>query len=132
MNINELNLPTELKYTKSHEWVLLLGNGQAQVGVSDYAQQAMGDIVFVNLPEIGDEVTAGEAFSDCESVKAVEDIRSPFSGEVTAVNEVLLDQPELLNSDPYGAWLIQVGNISETGQLLDALAYRAFCESEAN
>ena len=132
MNINALNIPTELKYSKTHEWVRLLDGGRAQVGISDYAQQAMGDIVFVNLPEEGDEVEAGAAFADCESVKAVEDIRSPFSAAVLAVNEELLDAPELLNSDPYGAWLIEVGDISDELELMDAAAYHAFCESEAH
>lgn len=122
--------PAELKYAKSHEWVKI-EDGTATIGLSDYAQNALGDLVFVNLPEEGDEVTAGEAFGDVESVKAVSDVFSPVSGTVCAINEELLDAPETINQDPYGAWFIKVENVGETKELLDADAYEAHCAAEA-
>ena len=124
-----MNYPTELKYSKSHEWVRLDGD-VAIVGISDYAQDALGDVVFVNLPQVGDEVFAGEGFGDVESVKAVSDIISPVSGTICAVNEALADAPETLNSDPYGAWIIKVEGIGGTEELLDAAAYEAHCAEE--
>ena len=124
-----MNFPKELKYTGSHEWVLIEG-GTATVGISDFAQDALGDVVFINLPEEGDEVTAGEAFGDVESVKAVSDLVSPVTGTVSAVNEELLDAPEKLNEDPYEAWIIKVEGVEETEDLMDAEAYEAFCEEE--
>lgn len=124
-----MNYPVELKYTKSHEWVKFAG-GIAVVGISDFAQDALGDVVFVNLPQVGDEVTAGETFGDVESVKAVSDLICPVSGVVCAVNEELEDSPENLNADPYGAWIIQVENITDEEELLDAAAYEAFCAKE--
>ena len=123
------NIPENLKYSKSHEWVLE-EDGVFTIGLTDYAQNALGDIVFINLPEEGDSVTAGESFSDVESVKAVSDLVSPVSGTVCAVNEELLDAPEMLNSDPYGAWLIKVENVEGSEELLDAAAYEAFCTEE--
>ena len=123
-----MNVPNELKYTKSHEW--LKEGDVAEIGITDFAQDALGDVVFVNLPEVGDEVVAGESFGDVESVKAVSDLNSPVSGIVTEINEELLDAPELLNSDPYGAWLIRVGEITDTEPLLDAEAYEALCAEE--
>lgn len=127
-----MNHPTELKYSKSHEWVKFQEDGSALIGLTDYAQDALGDLVFVNLPEAGDEVTAGEAFADVESVKAVSDVFSPVSGTVAEVNEELLDAPERLNEDPYGVWLVRVENITEQEELLDADAYIRFCEEEEN
>ncbi len=124
-----MNVPAELKYTKSHEWVKTLADGSVQIGLTDYAQDALGDLVFVNLPEIGDEVSAAAAFGDVESVKAVSDVYSPVSGEVEDINEELLDAPEIINEKPYEAWFIQVGNISSTEELLDAEAYEAFVAS---
>lgn len=121
--------PVELQYSKSHEWVKV-EDGVTVVGISDFAQNALGDVVFVNLPGEGDEVTAGEAFGDVESVKAVSDLVSPVSGTVCAVNEDLLDEPEQLNKAPYDAWLIKVENVSDTEELLDAVAYEAFCAQE--
>ena len=122
-----MNYPNELKYSKSHEWVRR-EDGIAVVGISDYAQHALGDVVFVNLPEVGDDVTAGEPFGDIESVKAVSDLVSPVSGVVCEVNEELLDAPELVNQDPYGAWIIKVENVSAEDELLDAGGYEAFCD----
>ena len=124
-----MNYPAELKYSKTHEWIKT-EDGVAVIGISDYAQDALGDVVFVNLPAVGDEVTAGESFGDVESVKAVSDLICPVSGVVCAVNEELEDAPENLNEDPYGAWIIKVENITEEEELLDADAYEAFCAEE--
>ena len=124
-----MNYPTNLQYSKSHEWIRT-EDGVAVIGISDFAQHALGDVVFVNLPGEGDEVTAGEAFGDVESVKAVSDLVSPVSGTVCAVNEDLLDEPEQLNKAPYDALLIKVENVSDTEELLDAVAYEAFCAQE--
>ena len=121
--------PAELRYSKSHEWVKT-EDGVTVVGISDFAQSALGDVVFVNLPAEGDSVAAGEAFGDVESVKAVSDLVSPVTGTVSAVNEELLDAPEMLNSDPYGAWIIKVENVEGSEELLDAAAYEAFCTEE--
>ena len=121
--------PAELKYTKSHEWVKM-EDGVAVIGISDFAQDALGDVVFVNLPGEGDDTTAGEAFGDVESVKAVSDLVSPVTGTVCAVNEALLDEPEQLNKTPYDAWLIKVENVTDTSDMLDAAAYEAFCAQE--
>ncbi len=125
------NTPAELKYTKSHEWVKE-EDGVLIVGLTDYAQSELGDIVFINLPEVGDSVETETAFSDVESVKAVSDVFSPASGTVTEVNEELLDAPQLINEDPYEAWLIKIGDVTETEELLDAAAYDALCEAEQN
>ena len=124
-----MNFPAELKYSKSHDW-LKEEDGVSVIGISDFAQDALGDVVFVNLPEVGDDAAAGEAFGDVESVKAVSDLISPVSGTVCEVNEDLLDQPELLNEDPYGTWIIKVENVTDTEELLDAAAYEAFCAEE--
>ena len=125
-----MNYPNELKYTKSHEWIKE-ENGVAIVGISDYAQDALGDVVFVNLPAVDDEVTAGQPFGDVESVKAVSDLVSPVSGTVAEINEELLDAPEKLNKDPYGAWIIKVKDVTGKEELLDAAAYKDFCAQEA-
>lgn len=124
-----MNYPKELKYAKTHEWVKTEGS-MAVVGLSDFAQNELGDLVFINLPEIGDEVTAGEPFGDVESVKAVSDINSPVTGTVSEINEDLLDSPELINSDPYGAWIIKVDPVESEGDLLDADAYEAMINEE--
>ena len=114
--------PKELKYTKDDEWVRFDGD-DAYVGITDYAQSELGDLVFVNLPEVDDEVIAGEPFGDVESVKAVADVYSPISGVVLEINEDLLDDASLINSDPYGSWFIKVGNITDTVDLLSADEY---------
>ena len=124
-----MNFPAELKYTKDHEWMVMEGD-VAVIGISDFAQDALGDVVFINLPEVGDTVTAGESFGDVESVKAVSDVNSPVTGVIVEVNEELADSPENLNSDPYGSWIIKVENITATEELLDAAAYEAFCAEE--
>ena len=123
------NIPAELKYSKSHEWVKE-EDGVFTIGLTDYAQNALGDIVFINLPEEGDEVTAGESFSDVESVKAVSDVFSPVTGTVCAVNDELLDDPAQVNEAPYEAWLIKVENVTDTEELLDAEGYEAVVAAE--
>lgn len=122
--------PTELKYAKTHEWVKE-EDGLCVIGLTDFAQDALGDIVFVNLPEVGDEVTSGESFSDVESVKAVSDIYSPVTGTIAEVNEELLDNPALINEDCYNAWLIKVSDVTDSEELLDSEAYQEVCASEA-
>lgn len=124
-----MNYPNDLKYTKSHEWIRMNGD-VAYVGISDFAQDALGDVVFIELPGPGDLVTAGERFGDVESVKAVSELISPVSGVICEVNDGLEDTPEELNSDPYGAWIIKVENITDQEDLLDAEAYAAFCAEE--
>ena len=121
-----MTIKPELQYSKDHEWVKK-EDDLFVIGISDFAQDALGDLVFVNLPEVGDAVTAGEAFGDVESVKAVSDLLSPVSGTVAEINEELLDAPEMLNNDPYGAWIIKVCDVTATEELLDAAAYEAFC-----
>ena len=123
------NIPAELKYTASHEWIKN-EDGVVVIGLTDFAQSALGDIVFIDLPQEGDAVTMGDSFADVESVKAVSGVFSPVSGTVTAVNSALIDNPALLNENPYDAWLIKVSDVSETGELLDAAAYEAVCKSE--
>ena len=124
-----MELREELLYSKSHEWVKEEGD-IAIIGLTDFAQSELGDLVFVNLPEEGDEVTVGEAFSDVESVKAVSDVYSPVSGIVCEINEELLDAPEKINEEPYEAWFIKVKDITEKEELLSAEEYEAFVESE--
>lgn len=122
-----MEFPKTLQYAKTHEWVKKDGD-TVLIGLTDYAQDQLGDIVFVNLPEAGFEVAMGESFADVESVKAVSDIYSPVTGVVEEVNEELLDAPETVNGAPYDAWLIKVKDVSEEEELLDADAYEAFCK----
>lgn len=119
----------DVRYAESHEWVRVEGE-IAVVGISDYAQHALGDIVYVDLPEEGDEVTAGEDFGAVESVKAASDLISPVSGEVVEVNEALVDEPGLINQDAFGNWLMKVKMSApeEVDALLDADAYAKICE----
>lgn len=124
------SIPTELKYTASHEWVYE-EDGVFTIGITDFAQEQLGDLVFVNLPQVGDTISAGEAFGDVESVKAVSDIYSPVTGTVCEINEDLLDSPELINEEPYAAWFIRVDQVEDTEELLDAESYSALCENEA-
>ncbi|MEG2435980.1 MAG: glycine cleavage system protein GcvH [Ruthenibacterium sp.] len=123
-----MNIPANLLYTKSHEWVEKLSDTSARIGLTDYAQDQLGDLVFINLPAADDAVTAGETFADAESVKAVSDIFSPVTGVVSAVNEDLLDAPEAINATPYESFLIEVSDITDWEDLLDADAYKAICE----
>lgn len=118
----------ELYFTKTHEWVRFIDETTARVGITEFAQGELGDLVFINLPEKGDEVIAGESFADVESVKAVSNVYSPVSGTVREVNENLLDQPELVNMDAMEAWFIEVENISEKGELLTEEEYMKLIE----
>ena len=117
--------PRELKYSKDDEWLRYEGD-VAYVGITDYAQHELGDLVFVNRPEVDDEVVAGEAFGDVESVKAVADVMSPVSGVVLEVNEDLLDDASLINSDPFGSWFIKIGSITGEDELMTADEYDAY------
>lgn len=120
-----MNIPEELKYTKEHEWVRVDGD-IATVGITDFAQSELGDIVFVELPEVGDETTMNESFGTIEAVKAVSDMFAPLSGEVVEVNEALADAPETINKDPYGeGWIIKIkmSDKGELDQLLDKAQY---------
>lgn len=121
------HLPEELKYAASHEWVRHDGDGIVTVGITEHAQDLLGDMVFVELPEVGDEVAAGDDCTVAESVKAASDIYAPIAGEIVAINEELEDSPELVNSDPYGdGWMfkIKAEDLSELDSLLDANGYR--------
>ena len=124
-----MELREGLLYSKSHEWVQEEGD-VAVIGLTDYAQSELGDLVFVNLPEEGDEISIGEAFSDVESVKAVSDVYAPVSGTVCEINEELMDAPEKINEAPYEAWFVKVKDITEKEELLSAEEYKAFVESE--
>lgn len=125
-----MNILNDRMYTKSHEWIEFLDDNKARVGLSDYAQDSLGGLVFVNLPEEGEDVTKEESFGDVESVKAVSDVYSPVSGTVCAINEELMDSPEKINEDPYGAWLIEVEGISDKTELLNAEEYEQFLKEE--
>lgn len=119
----------DLRYADSHEWVKVDGD-IATVGITDYAQHALGNIVYVDVPEVGDEVEAGEEFGAVESVKAASDLISPVSGEVVEINEELADNPGAINADAFGAWIMKVrlSNAAEVDALLDAAAYAKICE----
>jgi glycine cleavage system H protein len=126
--------PTSLKYTKEHEWVKLEGN-KVTIGITDHAQSALGDVVFVELPSVGDTLEAGKPMGVVESVKAVSDVYCPVSGTVTTVNEVLLDTPETLNQDAFGAgWMVEleVADLSQIDGLMDAAQYEEFLQEEAH
>lgn len=123
-----MNYPVNLLYSKSHEWVAFTGENTAKIGLTDFAQKALGGIVFINLPEKGEVLAADSVFGDIESVKAVSDLISPLNGTVTAINEELLDKPGKINDAPYEAWLVELTDISGREALLDAAAYEAFCK----
>ena len=124
-----MEIREDLLYSKSHEWVKEEGE-EVVIGLTDFAQSELGDLVFVNLPEEGDELTLGEAFSDVESVKAVSDVFTPVAGTVSEINETLLDNPEKINEEPYEAWFVKVKDVTEREELLSAEEYKAFVESE--
>ena len=118
-------IPKDLSYTPQHEWVRITGN-VARVGITDYAQDALGDVVFVGVPSVGVTVTVDESFTEVESTKSVSDIYAPVAGTITAVNEALADQPELLNRDPYGdGWICEITIDGPVPSLMDAAAYEA-------
>ncbi len=129
--ISELNLPEDLRYTKDHEWAKVTGD-TVKIGISDYAQDQLGDIVFVELPAVGDNFDQGGEFGTLESVKAVSELYCPMDGEVVAVNEALEDSPELLNEDPYGGWIAELkpADSSQLEQLLDRDAYLELLKGE--
>ena len=120
-----MNAPENFKFTESHEWVEDLGDGKFRIGITDFAQSELGDLVYINLPEEGDALTAGEAFADVESVKAVSEVYSPLSGTVLEINADLIDAPEKINEDPYGAWFVVAENVTETKELLNLDTYEA-------
>lgn len=125
-----MNVPSELRYSTDHEWVRVDGNA-VTIGITEFAQDALGDVVFVDMPETGASVGAGDSFSEVESTKSVSDIYAPVTGAVSAVNDALEAQPDLLNSDPYGdGWIcrIEMTDPSELDGLMDAEAYRALTE----
>ncbi|MDP8011656.1 MAG: glycine cleavage system protein GcvH [Thermoplasmata archaeon] len=128
-----MEIDNRMKYAKTHEWVLVEGK-KAKIGVSDYAQQQLTDIVFVELPEINAKIEKGKSFGVIESVKAVEDVYAPVSGKVTARNQKVIDSPELINNDPYNAWLIEVEmeNLKELDELMNADQYKKFLETESH
>ncbi|RLJ64672.1 glycine cleavage system protein GcvH [Sulfurisoma sediminicola] len=125
-----MNVPADLKYTKSHEWVKLEADGSVTVGITDHAQEALGDIVFLDLPEAGRQVNAGEECAVVESVKAASDIYAPIAGEVVARNDAALDAPESVNQDAYAAWLFKLkpADAAQIDALLDAAAYTKVAE----
>jgi len=126
-------IPSELRYTKSHEWIRSMDDGHVEVGITDHAQELLGDMVFVELPEVGNTAHTGDDCAVVESVKAASDIYAPVSGDVVEVNNLLEDNPETVNSDPYGdGWLfrMQPNDESELGELLDAEAYAAVIEAD--
>ena len=122
--------PAELKYTKDHEWIRLTGD-RGQVGITDYAQKQLGDVVFIELPEPGRQLKQGDVFGTIESVKAVSELFSPVTGEVVEVNTALSERPEVVNKDPHGSWMIVVRltNPSETGALMDHAQYGEIAKS---
>ena len=124
-----MTFPEELRYSKNDEWVKMLDDTTALVGITDYAQHELGGLVFINLPVVGDSVTKEEPMCDVESVKAVSDVISPVTGEIAEVNEELADAPERLNEDPYGAWIARIEQISDQEELMSAAEYKAYREA---
>ncbi|MBS7662458.1 glycine cleavage system protein GcvH [Pseudomonas lalucatii] len=126
-------IPADLRYAASHEWARLEADGSVTVGISDHAQEALGDVVFIELPEVGKTLAAGQEAGVVESVKAASDIYSPIGGEVIAINEALADSPESVNGDPYGSWFYKLkpSDVSELDKLLDAASYQAKADADA-
>ncbi|OQX35033.1 MAG: glycine cleavage system protein H [Oceanospirillales bacterium LUC14_002_19_P2] len=127
------SIPSELRYVSSHEWIRMEEDGTVTIGVTDHAQASLGDVVFVELPEVGSTVSAGDESGVVESVKAASDLYAPLSGEVVAINEALEEAPELVNSEPYGeGWFFRMkpSDEGELSELMDADAYAELCESE--
>jgi glycine cleavage system H protein len=129
--IHELNIPEDVRYSKDHEWTKVTGD-TVKIGISDYAQDQMGDIVFVELPAVGDTFDEGDEIGTLESVKAVSELYAPIGGEVVAINEELEDAPELLNQDPYNGWIIEIkpSDIKEVDQLMDHQTYLGVLQGE--
>lgn len=129
-----MSIPNELKYTKSHEWVRLEADGTVSVGITHHAQDLLGDMVFVENPDVGRTLSAGEECAVVESVKAASDVYAPIAGEVVAVNSEVSDSPEKINQDPYGAWMFKIkpANAADLNGLLDAVGYQAVVDAEAH
>ena len=130
-----MEFPDDLRYTKEHEWVRDEGNGRVRIGVTDFAQDALGDVVYVDVPQVGTEVEANQAFSEVESTKSVSDVYAPVGGTVVDRNPLLEERPELVNEQPYGdGWIVvlEVGGSTDLGTLLDAAAYRSFVETQGS
>ena len=126
-----MQIPEELRYTENHEWARLGDDGSIRIGITDYAQDSLGDIVFVDLPDVGAAITAGEPFAEVESTKSVSDVYGPVSGAVQKTNELLADTPEIVNQDPYGdGWFVVIApeEGASIDDLMDAAAYRTFIE----
>ena len=129
-----MKFPADLQYTKNDEWVRAEAGGAARCGITDYAQEALSDIVYVELPAVGDTFQQGQAWGSVESVKAASDVYLPLGGAITAVNEALKDKPEVVNSDPYGqGWMVKftIANPAELQGLMDAAAYQKYCEERS-
>ena len=123
-----MSTPLQLKYSKTHEWAEFNNDGTVRTGFSDFAQNALGDLVFLDIAvDVGDEVKAGEPYADIESVKAVFPVNSPVSGLVLEINREVADEPGKINEDPYGSWIIKIGNIRAEVMLMDAAGYRMHC-----
>ncbi|MEQ3693685.1 MAG: glycine cleavage system protein GcvH [Thalassolituus sp.] len=125
------NIPAELKYVASHEWIRVEADGTVTVGITDFAQEQLGDVVFIELPEVGTEVTADQDIAVVESVKAASDIYAPLTGKIIAINDAVVDAPEAVNEDPYGeAWFfkMELSDAAQLDSLMDADAYAAACE----
>lgn len=126
-----MNIPKNLKYTKTHEWVEFLDGGKARIGITDYAQDTLGNLVYAELPQAGDMVDVGDNLAVVESVKASSDVYAPVSGTVEEINEALMDSPEMINDDCYGAWFVQIADASEEGaELLSPEEYEAVVKEE--
>ena len=126
-----MNIPKNLMYTKTHEWVEAVNDTTVRVGLTAYAAEQLGDLVFINLPEVGDEAVTEEVLCDVESVKAVSDIYSPATGKITAVNEELMDAPQNVNAEPFTAWIAEIGDITEKIELLNSDEYEKILAEEA-
>lgn len=125
-----MNVPKDLLYTKTHEWVKMLENGNAQIGLTDYAQDQLSDIVFVNLGQEGDAIAIGDVLGDVESIKAVSEVYSTINGTIAKVNQDVLDSPETINSAPYDAWLVELSGVSGQNELLSSDAYEELLAKE--
>ncbi len=125
-----MNIPQNLMYTQSHEWIKFINDTTATFGLTDHAQEALGDLVFINLPSEGDDIEVGQSVADVESVKAVSDVYSPVSGTISKINEQLVDSPELINQTPYETWIVEVSGITDKEQLLTAAEYEKFVKEE--
>lgn len=121
----------EIKFAKTHEWVQFISETEAIIGISDFAQSELGDIVFINLPIPGDEFKVSESFGDVESVKAVSDLHLPVAGVISEINEEILENPAKVNEDPYGAWFVKVQDVTGQDELMNSEEYEKFCKEEA-